>query len=329
MSKQKLKSIISTIAKIFFASLVVYWLVSSGKFDLESFKTLVTPSFFIKCFICVMMGIFINNFRWHLLLKSQSVNVSIYECFRLSLIGMFFNFTMPGGVGGDIVKAYYLVKETKHSKSSLISTVFLDRVIGFAVMAMVALCSILFYPELLNKNWEIQSLAFFLVGIIFCFFLLILLSVSQKAKEIIRLEQLIKKMPMGDKFQKVLDSFSKYGEQPSIFLKSIGLSVLSQSFLILATYLTAVQMGIELSLNSLLFAVPLGLMAVAIPVAPAGVGVGQAAFLMFFGLVGVRDPHIGVNAITVIQIMQFCSGLIGGYYYIMNKKNISLEKISA
>ena len=63
------------------------------------------------------------------------------------------------------------------------------------------------------------------------------------------------------------------------------------------------------------FVVPLGLIAMAAPVAPAGIGVGQAAFLVLFNwYLGYRS-QIGAASVTAYQIVQICWGLLGAYFY--------------
>src|SRR5438876_5154 len=73
--------------------------------------------------------------RWQILLKVQGINLSIARMTGLFFIGMFFNQFLPGGTGGDIIKSYYLLKETPTRKAGALLAVLFDRLIGFfAVM---------------------------------------------------------------------------------------------------------------------------------------------------------------------------------------------------
>ena len=56
-------------------------------------------------------------FRWHVLLKVQGIHLSLPRLSGLFLIGMFYNQFLPGGTGGDIIKSYYLLKETPDQKA--------------------------------------------------------------------------------------------------------------------------------------------------------------------------------------------------------------------
>src|SRR5207253_9972745 len=76
-------------------------------------------------------------FRWHVLLKVQGIHLSFPRLLGLFLIGMFYNQFLPGGTGGDIMKSYYLLKETPDKKAGALLAVVLDRFIG--LVALVAI----------------------------------------------------------------------------------------------------------------------------------------------------------------------------------------------
>src|SRR5207244_5671623 len=76
-------------------------------------------------------------FRWHVLLKVQRIHLSFWRLSWLFLIAMFYNQFLPGGTGGDIIKSYYLLKETSDKKAGALLAVVFDRFIG--LVALVAI----------------------------------------------------------------------------------------------------------------------------------------------------------------------------------------------
>src|SRR5437762_11550941 len=76
-------------------------------------------------------------FRWHVLLKVQKIHLSLPRLSGLFLIGMFYNQFLPGGTGGDIMKSYYLLKETPDKKASALLAVVFDRL--SCLVAVVAI----------------------------------------------------------------------------------------------------------------------------------------------------------------------------------------------
>lgn len=74
--------------------------------------------------------------RWNILLQVQKINLSTPRLAGLFLIGMFYNQFLPGGTGGDIIKSYLLLKETKEKAGALLAVVF-DRLIGLVALVTI------------------------------------------------------------------------------------------------------------------------------------------------------------------------------------------------
>jgi hypothetical protein len=76
-------------------------------------------------------------YRWRWLLHILGIEVSLWEAVRLTFLGQFFNAVVPGTVGGDLVKAYYVSKHTSR-KAAVLLSVLVDRMVGMAGLAMLA-----------------------------------------------------------------------------------------------------------------------------------------------------------------------------------------------
>jgi hypothetical protein len=65
--------------------------------------------------------------------------------------------------------------------------------------------------------------------------------------------------------------------------------------------------------------VPLGLVAIAVPISPAGIGVGQAAFFALFRIVSAAHATAAADAFTVYQFAVILVSLTGFYWYLSYK----------
>lgn len=101
--------------------------------------------------------------RFRLLLAAQGVKIGRYHNLKLYLIGSFFNFVIPGGVGGDAIKAYYLHKDLGHQSRGVPYTVIFDRFLGLYIIAIMALSSIVYDWGRFHANPQLQSLALFVI----------------------------------------------------------------------------------------------------------------------------------------------------------------------
>lgn len=76
--------------------------------------------------------------RWQILLRVQHFTLGFPRVCALTMTGVFFNFFIPGGTGGDAVKMFYLVKETPGRRGLALLSVVVDRLIGLLALIVFA-----------------------------------------------------------------------------------------------------------------------------------------------------------------------------------------------
>jgi len=83
-------------------------------------------------------------YRWRVLLRAQAIHIPIAATFKLHFIGLFYNNVMPGSVGGDVLKAWYVAKHTHRRLEGALS-VLVDRVVGLTGMLLMAIAAYLLF----------------------------------------------------------------------------------------------------------------------------------------------------------------------------------------
>src|SRR5205814_2430744 len=97
-------------------------------------------------------------FRWDAVLKVQGIPLSFGRLCGLFLIGMFYNQFLPGGTGGDIMKSYYLLKETPDKKAGALLAVVFDRFIGLVALVAITGTLIGLRYDFLSQTTETRNL---------------------------------------------------------------------------------------------------------------------------------------------------------------------------
>ena len=93
--------------------------------------------------------------RWVLLLRVQGVFISQFQAIRLTYMGLFYNNFMPGAVGGDLLKGWYITHHSeKHRRVEAAVTVFVDRIVGLIGMILVASVASLFVGSEMGVETE-------------------------------------------------------------------------------------------------------------------------------------------------------------------------------
>jgi len=319
--REKAKQATKTIAKIAFAVALIYWMVHEGALDFKTFAKLATPPLVAFSIGCVFLQIFVNNYRWLILMRGQGFDSSVGRTLPLSLIGIFFNFAMPGGVGGDVVKGYYLLQDHPRQKFAGAMRIFMDRMMGFFIMIATAFVALFFNWQKVSHSRELQGIAIGVAGLFGVFVLFYAVSLSRFLQQSKFGERLFEKLPGGRQFKTIYEALHSYRKTPSALVGAALLSLVNQGLMIGFVYVIGQSMGMsEIPLSVYFFLVPIGVVAQALPVSPAGIGVGQAAFYFLFNMYLGRKTDLGPTAVTTMQIMSFFWGIFGAYFYLQRKK---------
>src|SRR5437870_9487839 len=105
-------------------------------------------------------------FRWHVLLKVQKIRLSLPRLSGLFFIGMYYNQFLPGGTGGDIIKSYYLLKETPDKKAGALLAVVFDRFIGLVALVATTATLISLRYQFLSQKPETRNLLWLLLTLL-------------------------------------------------------------------------------------------------------------------------------------------------------------------
>lgn len=329
MVKHTKKLVVQSL-KILFSGGIIYWLIQSDKLNFVALKNLLSPGVAATGFLLIFLNLFFSSERWRVLLQSQNIKATSGSVFKLSLIGTFFNFAMPGGVGGDVIKAYYFTREHPGSKVVAVTSVLMDRVLGLFAMTFLALL-VMFYD--VQHIWitPVLKTLFLFISLLFAFFVIGLgLVFSQKVGVRNALQRIIHKLPLSEKLLKLYESMHLYGKDKRQLTTVVLISLASQACSIAFLYLAGYMAGFtDVPAKTFFLVAPLGFMATAIPVSPAGVGVGQAAFYFLFNLYTGTQTEVGPTCITAFQVGTFIFSLLGAFFYLRRKDRIEPNQLRA
>ncbi len=316
-----MKTLLNSIIKFIIATGLIVWMVNNGMLDLSSLSILSNPIYLILSVFLVFSAIAINNLRWSLLLKMQGFGYSATQTLPLTLIGVFFNFAIPGGVGGDVVKGYYLLKDNSNKKTLATTTLLFDRLMGMYGVVLISSTIMLVNHRIVFSRPTLQILGISILGLFLLITTFFILSFSKTVKNYHFLSILINKIPGGSIIQKLYESMHSYRRNPHVLFQTLILSLISQLTMITFVWFFAkITQAPELSFSAYMFIVPVGLISMVLPVTPAGIGIGQAALYYLYRLYTGIDNQIGPNALTAYQVILFSWGLFGAYFYVAKKK---------
>lgn len=80
--------------------------------------------------------VFFNSSRWQVLLRGRAVPFGFLDALMLYEVGLFFTLFLPGSMGGDAVRAYYVARKHGRSGAVLLATIQ-ERVISLGSLLLV------------------------------------------------------------------------------------------------------------------------------------------------------------------------------------------------
>jgi uncharacterized protein (TIRG00374 family) len=317
-----LKSTVSQLLKLTFSLVLIYWLIRSDRLDFKSLSQLLNPLYLLPGIACVGLTLAVGVERWRKFLKSQKIFIPFFQAFQLSLIGVFFNFAMPGGVGGDLVKAYYITKASKNAKVAAAVTVLLDRLIGLLAMSLIALIVMLFEWDLVSSQKELTAIFAIVLSINLGSLVIWSLIFSRRLFNLGWVEKVLHLLPRAQTFLKTYYSVTEYRHSKNVFFSTLSLSFIAQIISIFFFVFAGWGLGYQIPLSTYFVVVPLVFMVQSLPVSPGGIGIGQTASFFLFNLMSPGSGNLGSTATTAFQITQFAFGLIGAYFYLGISKKL-------
>jgi glycosyltransferase 2 family protein len=263
--------------------------------------------------ILTLLGAAIESQRLKLLLKSQGIALSFAHGYWVVTIGAFFNFCIPGGTGGDVMKLYHLASENRQQVVEVATVLLVDRAIALFSLLLLVVALAIFNAQLVQEYVLIQFLIAIAVGGLVGLLLLAALSCSTQFRASRLYRFVVTRMPLHKYLERVSDALYTFRDHKAALL---GAALLSMSgHVALAVMLIAVAsvfmpLAPPLAVCLLSF---LGLLANALPITPGGLGIGEAAFEGLFGVAGFAG---GATLILAWRLAMLPLCIVGGVLYV-------------
>ncbi len=236
--------------------------------------------------------------RWRMLLKIQDVKVSLWEVTRLTFLGQFFNAIVPGTVGGDLVKAYYVAKHTP-KVAAIVVSIFVDRLLGLVELTLMAgamLGLLLLGGRRSFEEFRLPAICVAVILVAVAGMLTFLL--SKRFRRALHLDKLYRRMPIAHHIAAAGDAALLYRQRLGTMAWAVGVSVLSHLAFVGFVALMGASLSIPVGPMEYFLYVPLIYIIGAIPLTPGGVGWVENWYLRFFS-----SPACGASTVLVLALL--------------------------
>lgn len=257
-----------------------------------------------------LFGVIISAYQWQSLLDVEQMRIDLRRLINLYLVGIAFNHFLPTGMGGDIVKAYYVGKEGQNHVGS-VSAVVMSRLTGFVGMLLVSVPTLLIAHSMFNTA---LSIAFLLSILAMCCALALIFCLATFLPRII---------PARWQDWSVLVSCLKVGRtmrrsmaHPRTLVPSILFGSCFHLVSALNYYSYAQVLHIPVSFGFYLLAIPFVSLIAFLPISINGFGLREGALAYIFATAHV-PVATAVSLALLIDVQSLLMGALGGGIYLV------------
>ena len=310
-----MSKISGTIIKLIISILLLYFLFN--KYNAETiYRTFIQFEgvWVLTALVLMIVSNIFGTFQWNTILKNLSINLPLRRVFAYYFTGLFFNNFLLSFIGGDIVRVYD-IRKTSGSNSAAISTVLMDRFIGFLTLSTIGVAGI-FY--LIGRLDSMVVLWVFPVIFFTILFAVLLLFKKPLAKRFEAIGMKIIPERAQEAIREIYNSMNDYGKHPLLLLKIFILALCVQTARVGTHYCLARSIGVSINLAFFFLFVPVITLVIALPLSFGGIGMREwsAAELFKFAGVAGEDAVLFEGMAYIVAIL--CS-LPGGLAFVFRK----------
>jgi len=257
------------------------------------------------------VAVTLNAVKWQIVVAAQSMDISLRNLLVYTFVGLFFGNLLPSNVGGDVIRAYGLARETGRNEAAAIS-VLVDRLMGLGAWFGTAIVMAMLATATLSRGDELEQveMATVIAAAFFLFAAALMFSrrVSQRLKRIFNWGPLRRLQPMA---QRVYDALQVYRFSYRALAINLALSLGIVLVTTLVWYAIALALGIDVSIFYFFLFNPLLVFVLLIPISFNGLGPKEATAVFFFGLVNV-PAEMALAMSLIFHVVVVLTSLPGG-----------------
>lgn len=266
-----------------------------------------------------LSGAILTFIRWYFLVRVIEPHFKLSATLVLGAIGLVFNLVIPGGVGGDLIKATYLVR-MRIKKTQAIASMVIDRILG--LLALFILAAVAGAVAWSAAPKEVRTLAVLAWLAVLTGFLVLLAIFTQALRRL---------FPSAgsshSKFRLIVSELREmsttYRGRLDVVAGCLGLSVFIHGLNVLAFFLVSKMLypypEMTTTLGQHFLMVPLTLFTLAVPIPFGALGVTELVGGQLLKLVGHPD---GALAMMGFRVLMYAAGLLAACVYLANLKEV-------
>ena len=257
----------------------------------------------------VALLLLVAALRWHIYARALNISLPIGTAYRLYLIGQFFGQILPAGVGGDAVRVWLLTRRGV-AVGPGVSSVVLERLTGLlGILILIAVLLPLTFSYV-DESWERWAIVLLLA--IAAAGISVVIGLSFVPHLITKWRQVAVISKLAD----VADEARRAGLMLKPALSVLLLSLLMHLLAVLAVYILAQGLEMEITPVACLALVPVVLLLSTLPISVAGWGVRENVMVAALAFAGAESSEaLALSVLFGLALLAL--SLLGGVIWLV------------
>lgn len=304
------KNISIFLLKALVTAACLWWL--SRYFDLEQVRAAlagINPLLLIVAIALHFLSFVAGGVRWWLLFRHLNGAIAFRQLWPSYYLGVFYNNLLPSVYGGDLARTARLYA-AGFGGSALVSSAFVDRVLGLAAVVSMGGIALLFAPAGFDNH---LALSVFGVGILALMPMVAIAILPQWAT--------LLDTGFGSRWPRlhaVLSCFPRYRSAPGLMLAAFGLSVLNQLLVVLVLLMLAPGLGVHLPVFQFMVVLMLVFLVSSLPISLGGLGAREGAMMSLMLPLGVDAAAVLALSVAYLLVL-WCCTLPGAFMLLLSE----------
>jgi uncharacterized protein (TIRG00374 family) len=268
-------------------------------------------------FVIFMAATGVTFVRWFFLARVVEPSFRLGAAVLLGFIGNLFNLVIPGAVGGDFVKAAYLMR-MQVKKTQAIASMVIDRILGLLGLFILAgIAGLVAWPV---ASVKVRGLIVVVWAAVAAGFLTLALIFTQGLTR--NFPRLLEGHSRRATILRELNVMSStYRRRLSVVAVCLAMAMVTHSLFVVAYYLVSLTLFPERlpTLAQHFLMVPLALFSTAVPLPFGALGLSEEVNQELFKLVG--HPG-GAIAMMGFRVLMYGGGIVSAAVYLANLRQV-------
>ena len=278
----------------------------------------INPIYSLLCFFAILPVVLMTNIQWQILLKKQKINVSFLYSLKNILIGYFYGFISPGGIGA-YTRALYLENESKAPLGKCLSNIIIFNTIDYLTLLLLGAIGAI----LLSSIYPYLFLVIIIV-IFFVLFLLLFFLKKEKSKDLfIKIIQTRLFAAVKERLIESLDSF--YEDLPRFkdVLIPFIISIIGWIVRFAELFLISKLFSIDVPFVYFILIIAVANVIASLPITIYGLGTREASLITMFLFFEVIPEKVLGLSLFWFTIIWFSPSVIGAIITYFETKKLS------